>query len=80
MQSVFKSIAWNNPFPRDHFDEASWNQMVLKTIFFGLSLKPVIGLKERNNANLKGMLADFAAEREKAGREIPQDLIQLAEI
>ena len=52
MQPVFEAVAHRNPFPRDHFSEAQWNQMVVKTLFIGSRLAPIQGLDERRNADL----------------------------
>ena len=76
-RSVFEAIAHRNPFPRDHFTDARWNQMVLKALFIGSPLGPIVGLRERRNDDLARMLSDFAAEREAAGRDVPEDLTAL---
>ena len=76
-RSVFEAIAHRNPFPRDRFTDARWNQMILKALFVGSPLAPVVGLRERMNGDLAGMLRDYADEREAAGRAIPDDLLKL---
>ena len=77
VKGVFESIAHRNPFPAERFDDARWNQMVLKALFIGSSLKPILGLRERRNDDLARMLEDYAAERRAAGREVPADLLEL---
>lgn len=74
MQPVFEAVAHRNPYPRDHFSDAQWNQMVVKTLFIGSRLAPVQGLDERRNADLAHMLVDYADERRAAGRSISPEL------
>jgi len=71
---VFAAVAHRNPFPAERFDEAAWNQMVLKALFVGIPLGPVVGFAERRNPALARMARDYAAERRAAGREVPADL------
>ena len=78
-RSVFEAIAHRNPFPAERFTDARWNQMILKALFIGSPLAPVAGLRERMNADLVGMLRDYAAERTAAGREVPGELTALLE-
>ena len=35
MRPPFEAIACHNPYPFDYFDEAAWNQMVVKCVFDG---------------------------------------------
>jgi hypothetical protein len=72
--TVFCAIACENPFPRMHFPEPAYNQMVLKAAFNGVALARIDGLAERKNAELARMAADYAAERRAAGRPVPEDL------
>jgi hypothetical protein len=71
---VFCAVAHNNPFPSEQFNDDQWNQMVLKCLFIGVPLQPVIGLDERANAKLMSMLVDFAHERRAAHRTVPAEL------
>jgi hypothetical protein len=68
---VFEAIACHNPYPFDHFDEAAWNQMVVKCVFVGAPIDTIVGLRERRNPELVQMLRDFVAERHAAGRPLP---------
>ncbi len=52
MQPVFEAVAHQNPFPKERFDEAQWNQMVLKALFIGSRLAPIPGIDQRRNAGL----------------------------
>jgi hypothetical protein len=74
IKPVFAAIAHRNPYPAERFDDGQWNQMVLKCLFVGLPLAPVVGLDERVNAPLMRMLCDFAHERWAAGRPVSPEL------
>jgi hypothetical protein len=72
MRSPFEAIACHNPYPSDYFDQAAWNQMVVKCVFVGAPIDTIVGLHERRNPELIRMLDDFAAERHAAGRPLPE--------
>jgi len=72
--AVFEAITHNNPYPRDHFDEHRWNHMVLKALFVGSRIAPVVGIDARANAELARIMRDFAHERWAAGRAVPAEL------
>lgn len=74
MQPVFEAVAHRNAYPREHFSDAQWNQMVVKALFIGSRLAPVQGLDQRRNADLARMLIDYADERKAAGRSISPEL------
>ena len=74
MQPIFEAVAHRNPYPRERFSEAQWNQMVVKTLFIGSRLSPIQGLDARRNADLARMLVDYAAERRAAGRSVSPEL------
>ena len=74
LKPVFEAIAHNNPFPRDYFDDHRWNHMILKALFVGSELAPILGLDARANPELARILLDYAAERGAAGREITPEL------
>jgi hypothetical protein len=74
IKPVFAAIAHRNPFPAERLDDAQWNQMVLKCLFVGLPLWPIVGLDERVNAPLMRMLCDYAHERWAAGRNVSPEL------
>lgn len=71
---VFAVLAHHNPYPAETFAEPRWNQMILKAVFVGLPLDPIVGLDARANPHLAAMLRDFARERIAAGRLVPPDL------
>lgn len=74
MTAVFNAIALHNPYPAKFFDEAAWNQIVLKALFVDSKLSQIQGLDERANANLARMLSDYAHERWAAGRHVNPQL------
>lgn len=74
MRAVFEAVAHRNPFPREHFDENRWNQMVLKALFVGSTMNPIPGLDERANPTLARILCDYAHERWAAGRPVSPEL------
>jgi hypothetical protein len=71
MQPPFEAIACHNPYPADHFDEAVYNQMVVKCVFSGVPIETVVGLDERRNAEVVRMMGDLVSERRAAGRLLP---------
>lgn len=75
MQPVFEAIACRNPYPLHYFDEAAWNQMVVKCVFMGAPFDAISGLAERRNPELIQMLADLEAERRAAGRPMPRSVL-----
>ena len=74
LRPVFEAIAHRNPFPRDRFDQHRWNHMVLKALFVGSELSPIVGLDERANPELARILIDYARERWAAGRPVTAEL------
>lgn len=77
MSIVFTAIAHNNPTPANTFDEHRFNHMVLKALFIDVPLHPIVGLSERNNAELTRMLLDYASERNAANRVVSWELWRL---
>lgn len=74
MRVVFEAVAHRNPFPAEQFDEPAWNQLVLKALFVGSTLEPVVGLDARRNPALARMLCDYAHERWAARRDVSPEL------
>lgn len=77
MRSVFTSVACGSPYPLQHFSQIAWNQMLLKALFIGEPLANIYGVNLRTTAELIAMVHDFVAERESAGRSIPDDVCLL---
>ncbi|MCH8617571.1 EboA domain-containing protein [Undibacterium sp. TS12] len=74
MRPVFEAMAHRNPYPVEAFDEAAWNQMVVKTFFLDSPLWPVQAVDARANPALAVILVDLAYERWAAGRSISPEL------
>ncbi len=74
MKSVFEAVAHRNPYPAEQLPEDAWNQMVLKALFVGTALDPIVGLDRRANPTLARMLGDYAHERWAAGRPVSAEL------
>lgn len=74
MRPVFEAVAHRNPYPTERFDEAAWNQMILKALFIGSRLWPIRGLDDRRNPDLARMLVDYAHERRAARRPVDPEL------
>ncbi len=68
---IFDAIAFNNPYPKQYFDQLAWNQMVLKCIFNDKPIHNIDGLDERTNQELANSISNLAHERWSAGRNIP---------
>ncbi|MFE5734184.1 EboA domain-containing protein [Streptomyces sp. NPDC056528] len=64
------------PYAAVHLDQRAWRHAVLKCLFTGVPVAVVAGLRRRarGDATLARMLADHAAERTAAGRDVPHDL------
>ncbi len=75
--NIFDAIAFHNPFPFRFFEEAAWNQLILKCIFNDKPIHLIIGLDERRNPALAETLSDFAHERWAAGRRVPSQVWRL---
>jgi hypothetical protein len=71
---LFESIACENRYPARFFPELNFNQLVLKAMFNNIALARIVGLRDRSNAELMRMAADYAAERRAAGRSVPPDI------
>jgi hypothetical protein len=74
IKSVFCAIAHRNPYPSEQLSEDPWNQLVLKSLFIGVPLDPIVGLDRRANAKLAKILVDFARERWAAQRPVSPEL------
>ena len=71
---VLAALILDNPYPACLFNEAQFNQMVLKALFLGLSIERIEGLAKRANPDLARMGENYVVEREEAGRSVPVDI------
>lgn len=71
---VFDAIALDNVFPSLYFEEAPWNQMVLKAIFMQRPIYRIFDLDQRKNKTLALILQDYAHERWAAHRQVSPEL------
>ena len=67
---VLEAIMYDNPYPSKYLPEAAWNQLVLKAFFTDKDVLRIIGLDQRRNKQLAGILVDYAHERWAAGRNV----------
>jgi hypothetical protein len=74
MRVVFEAVAHHNPYPAEQLADEAWNQMVLKALFVGCPLAPIVGLDARANPALARMLGDYAHERWAARRPVSPEL------
>lgn len=72
--AVFEAIACDNAFPAAYFTQLAWNQMVMKAIFIELGVRRIDGLEARVTPELVRMAEGLRSEREKAGRQVPEDI------
>lgn len=68
------AVSLRNPYPKAHYTEREFNQLVLKNLFMGQSIAQIMGLEERANRELSRMCEDYYDERTAAGREVPCDI------
>jgi len=71
---VLTAIGMKNPYPGRHFSSRAFNQLVLKSLFMGLNIAHIHGLRERCNSELSEMCAGYISERVAAGREYPASI------
>ncbi|MGP3956513.1 EboA domain-containing protein [Nonomuraea sp. 3N208] len=57
-------------------DDHAFRQAVLKCVFMSIPLASISELDRRYDAELARMLADYAAERHAAGRQVPEDVLE----
>lgn len=74
--TLFSAIGQLNPYPARHFSQEAFNQLTLKTLFLGLDINFILGLKKRLNSSMSRMCFDYLRERIAANRAIPTSIWQ----
>lgn len=72
--ALFSALIYKNPWPVVNFPLPAFNQVVLKSLFMGINIFNVEGLRGARNPELGRMVADYAQERLDAGRDIPESI------
>ena len=78
MRPVYEAMSHRNPYPFEFFDEAAWNQMIVKAFFLDSSIWQIQGVDERYNADLSEILISLVQERWAAGRFIAPEIWRCA--
>ena len=78
MRPVYEAMSHRNPYPFEFFDEAAWNQMIVKAFFLDSSIWQIQGVDERSNADLSEILISLVQERWAAGRFIAPEIWRCA--
>ncbi len=71
---LFSAIAQKNPYISIHYDNHEFNQVVIKSLFNGISIDLITGLTQRANPELSNICEEYADERLAAGRTLPYDI------
>lgn len=72
--SLFEATLCDNPYTSTHLPDLEFRKAVLKAVFVGLSIRRVVNLHQRANAELARSLVDYINEREAASRSVPAEL------
>ena len=78
MRPVYEALSHRHPYPFEFFDEAAWNQMIVKAFFLDSSIWQIQGVDERYNADLSEILISLVQERWAAGRFIAPEIWRCA--
>jgi hypothetical protein len=78
MRPVYEAMSHRNPYPFEFFDEAAWNQMIVKAFFLDSSIWQIQGVDERYNPDLSVILISLVQERWAAGRFIAPEIWRCA--
>ncbi|MDU0355274.1 EboA domain-containing protein [Paraglaciecola aquimarina] len=73
----FTALALNNGYASMHFEDLNFNQLVLKTLFLGLDIDNLVGLRNRLSPSLSNMCFSYVVEQALADR-VPPATIWLA--
>ena len=73
--SLYNAISQGNPYPSLYFDDNSFYNLAIKTIFLNLTFTKIVGLDKRYTKTFGKILIDFYKERTVAKRTLPNDVI-----
>jgi hypothetical protein len=71
---LYAALVLDNPYPASCYEQHAFNQVVLKSLFTGLPIGRIVGLKGRANPELSRMCEEYRDERVAAGRSVPRDI------
>lgn len=71
---LFCALATRNPFASRHYNELAWNKLYMKAVFLDVPLTQMIGVEQRNNAELSRMALEYVEQQESAGRRFPNEI------
>ncbi len=72
--NLYAAIALNNPYPAHHYYERAFHQLVLKALFMDMDISQIMGLQERQSAELSMLAMDLVNERLAADRSPPKSI------
>ncbi len=72
--SLFTALTYKNPWLVVNLPVAAFNQIVLKSLFLGININTLEGLRAARNSDLGRMTADYVQERIDADRDIPDSI------
>jgi hypothetical protein len=68
---LFRAVACDTPFPARHYPELEWNKLFMKAAFVRVPIERILGLAQRENAELARMALEYVEEQESASRSFP---------
>jgi len=74
VEPAFEAVACDTPYPGLYFQDAPFQQLVIKALFIEAPLWRVHGLDGRLSGELARIVLDYADERRAAGRTVPPQL------
>lgn len=72
--SLLSALACDNPYPASYMPELTFNHLVMKALFNGVTLGKMLGLADRCGEDLRRMVGAWVSERRAAGRTFPDDV------
>lgn len=72
--TIFEAALCENPYTSAQLPDLEFRKNVLKAVFVGLSIRRIVDLTERADAELTSSLIHYIEEREAAGRSVEPEL------